>query len=59
VLASFQHRLIPPTAGTSEPDPALSIDLVTGSARPWEPGPTLSSNFGFGGHNGTVILAPA
>jgi 3-oxoacyl-[acyl-carrier-protein] synthase II len=59
VLASFRHRLIPPTAGTSEPDPTLSIDLVTGSARPWEPGPTLSSNFGFGGHNGTVILAPA
>jgi 3-oxoacyl-[acyl-carrier-protein] synthase II len=27
--------------------------------RPWEPGPTISNNFGFGGHNGSVILAPA
>jgi 3-oxoacyl-[acyl-carrier-protein] synthase II len=30
-----------------------------GSARPWEPGPTISNNFGFGGHNGSVIIGPA
>ena len=27
--------------------------------RPWEPGPTISNNFGFGGHNGSVIITPA
>lgn len=58
VLLSMHHRLIPPTAGTTELDPALDIDLVTGAARPWEPGPTISNNFGFGGHNGSVIFAP-
>jgi 3-oxoacyl-[acyl-carrier-protein] synthase II len=57
VLLSFEHRLIPPTANTSSVD--LGIDVVTGHARPWEPGPTISNNFGFGGHNGSVILAPA
>ena len=31
----------------------------TGSPRDWEPGPTLSNNFGFGGHNGSIIIAPA
>jgi len=56
-LLSFEHRLIPPTVNTTEVD--LGIDVVTGAARPWEPGPTISNNFGFGGHNGSVILAPA
>jgi 3-oxoacyl-[acyl-carrier-protein] synthase II len=56
---SFEHRTIPPTAGLTELDPALHIDVVTGTPRPWEPGPAMSSSFGFGGHNGTVILVPA
>ncbi len=53
----MRHRLIPPTANTTTVD--LDIDVVTGGGRPWEPGPTISNNFGFGGHNGSVILAPA
>lgn len=59
VLLSFQHRLIPPTAGTTDLDEDVTIDIVIGSARPWEPGPTISNNFGFGGHNGSIILSPA
>ena len=59
VLLSIQKGLIPPTAGTTTPDPALDIDLVIGSARPWTPGPAISNNFGFGGHNGSIIIAPA
>jgi 3-oxoacyl-[acyl-carrier-protein] synthase II len=57
VLLSFQHRSIPPTANTVDVD--LGIDVVTGAPRPWEPGPTISNNFGFGGHNGSVIITPA
>jgi len=30
-----------------------------GAPRQWTPGPTMSSNFGFGGHNGSLIIAPA
>ena len=59
VILSMQNRLIPPTAGTTTVDPEMTIDLVTGSARPWTPGPAISNNFGFGGHNGSVIIAPA
>ena len=59
VLLSFQHRLIPPTAGTVALDDDVTIDVVLSSARAWEPGPTISNNFGFGGHNGSLILAPA
>lgn len=59
VLLSIEHKLIPPTAGTQTLDPALDIDLVMGQPRAWTPGPSISNNFGFGGHNGSVIIAPA
>jgi 3-oxoacyl-[acyl-carrier-protein] synthase II len=58
VLLSIEHRLIPPTMGTSELDPEISIDLVVGEPRAWEPGPTLSNSFGFGGHNGCLAIGP-
>jgi 3-oxoacyl-[acyl-carrier-protein] synthase II len=59
VVESMRRGLIPPTAVTTEVDPELPpIDLVMGKAREWEPGPSLSNSFGFGGHNGTLVLAP-
>jgi 3-oxoacyl-[acyl-carrier-protein] synthase II len=58
VLLSIEHKLIPPTAGTKTLDPTLNIDLVIGAPRPWTPGPAISNNFGFGGHNGSIIIAP-
>ena len=59
VLLSMEHSLIPPTAGTTVLDEGFEIDVVLGAARPWTPGPTMSNSLGFGGHNGTIILAPA
>ena len=59
VVLAMQHKLIPPTAGTTSPDPSMDIDLVTGAPRDWVPGPAISNNFGFGGHNGSVIIGPA
>jgi 3-oxoacyl-[acyl-carrier-protein] synthase II len=58
VLLSIEKSLIPPTAGTTVIDPAMNIDVVMGEPRKWTPGPTISNNFGFGGHNGSVIIAP-
>jgi 3-oxoacyl-[acyl-carrier-protein] synthase II len=58
MLLSMENRLIPPTAGTTTVDPEFTIDLVTGRARPWTPGPSISNSLGFGGHNGSIILAP-
>ena len=57
VLLSFVHRELPPTMGTADVDPALEVDVVL-APRPWEPGPTVSNSFGFGGHNGSLVLAP-
>jgi 3-oxoacyl-[acyl-carrier-protein] synthase II len=58
VLLSIQHRLIPPTAGLVNQDPEITLDVVTGTPRPWEPAPTLSNSFGFGGHNGCIVIGP-
>ena len=57
---SLHKALIPPTAGYTTPDPEMPpINLVTGDATPWEPAPALSNSFGFGGHNGTIVMGPA
>ena len=59
VLLSMNRRLIPPTAGHETLDPEMpDIDLVVGEPRPWTPGPSLSNSFGFGGHNGTLVIGP-
>ena len=59
VLLSFEHGLIPPTANTKVLDDEMDIDVVIGEPRAWTPGPTISNNFGFGGHNGSILLGPA
>jgi len=58
VLLSIDRRLMPPTAMFEQGDADMTIDVVHGSPREWQPGPTLSNNFGFGGHNGTLVIAP-
>ena len=59
VLLSMEHALIPPTANTTIIDPQMTgVDIVIGTARSWTPGPTISNNFGFGGHNGSIIIGP-
>jgi 3-oxoacyl-[acyl-carrier-protein] synthase II len=59
VVQSLQHALIPPTSGYEEPDPDIHLDIVAGTARPWAPTPVLSNSFGFGGHNGCLVIVPA
>ena len=55
---SIEKSLIPPTSGYEHPDPALQIDVVAGAPRAWDPGPALSNSFGFGGHNGCLVMLP-
>jgi 3-oxoacyl-[acyl-carrier-protein] synthase II len=58
-VLSIEHRLIPPTSGYEQPDPDIHLDVVAGEARAWEPGAVLSNSFGFGGHNGCLVITPA
>jgi 3-oxoacyl-[acyl-carrier-protein] synthase II len=57
-VLTIEHGLIPPTYGCEELDPEIRLDVVTGEARPWKPGPVLSNSFGFGGHNGCLVFLP-
>ncbi|MCP3910138.1 MAG: beta-ketoacyl-ACP synthase II [Actinomycetia bacterium] len=60
IIISFDKKQLPPTAGYGEPDPEMEpVNLVVGGPQSWEPGPTISNSFGFGGHNGSLVLAPS
>jgi len=58
-IQAMRHRLLPPTAHFEQPDPEINLDVVAGEAREWEPGVVLSNSFGFGGHNGCLVISPA
>jgi 3-oxoacyl-[acyl-carrier-protein] synthase II len=58
-VLTIQHELVPPTAGTKNVDAAVELDIVLGDQpRKWTPGPIISNSFGFGGHNGSIIIGP-
>jgi 3-oxoacyl-[acyl-carrier-protein] synthase II len=40
------------------PDPEITLRIVHGEPLAWEPSAVLSNSFGFGGHNGCLILLP-
>ena len=59
IVLGMQKGAIPPTAGYANVDPEIApIDIVVGEARAWTPAPVLSNSFGFGGHNGCVVIGP-
>lgn len=55
---SIERKKLPPTANTKNIDPEIALDVVLEGGRDWIPGPILSNSFGFGGHNGSLIIAP-
>ena len=57
-VLSIERALLPPTRGTTDVDPAIELDLVLDEPRQWTPGPVLSNSFGFGGHNGSLVIGP-
>lgn len=60
VVLAMKNKAIPATAGYETPDPEMAaIRIVRDQAEEWTPGPSLSNSFGFGGHNATVVFAPA
>jgi 3-oxoacyl-[acyl-carrier-protein] synthase II len=60
VVLSLEHEQIPPTAHhVAAEDDLAPIDVVAGEPRSWAPAPVLSNSFGFGGHNGCLVIGPA
>jgi 3-oxoacyl-[acyl-carrier-protein] synthase II len=55
-VLTLLNQTIPPTAGTTEVDPELNLDVVMAAPRASEVDVILSNSFGFGGHNGSVVF---
>ncbi|GAA2404430.1 beta-ketoacyl-[acyl-carrier-protein] synthase family protein [Nonomuraea africana] len=55
-VRSLMDGRIPATVNLDSQDPAVGLDIVTGSPRPLPPGAVLVNAFGFGGHNVSLVL---
>ncbi len=55
-VMTLQRQVIPPTAGTTDVDPDITLDVVVGAPRAHSMETVLSNSFGFGGHNGSVVF---
>jgi 3-oxoacyl-[acyl-carrier-protein] synthase II len=53
----LERDLIPPTINLDTPDPACDLDYTPKVAREARLRATMSNNFGFGGHNASLILS--
>jgi 3-oxoacyl-[acyl-carrier-protein] synthase II len=58
-LLAMRSGSVPPTANLERLGDDIQLDVVHGEPRSVAPSPALSNSFGFGGHNVTLILAPA
>ncbi|HLG00992.1 MAG TPA: beta-ketoacyl-ACP synthase II [Acidimicrobiia bacterium] len=50
---------VPPTGNHDTTDPEVTIDVVAGGVREIGVAPAVTNSFGFGGHNATLVVAPA
>jgi 3-oxoacyl-[acyl-carrier-protein] synthase II len=56
-VLTLLHQVIPPTAGTVNVDPRFNLDVVLTRPRQVDVDIVLSNSFGFGGHNGSILLS--
>lgn len=54
---ALERGVIPPTINLDTPDPACDLDYTPKVARETRLRATMSNNFGFGGHNASLILS--
>ncbi len=55
-VITIDRGLIPPTIGLENIDPDIHLDVVVGSPRELAKPVVLSNSFGFGGHNGCLVI---
>lgn len=55
---SVKNELIPPTVGFENPDPECTVTVLKEAKRNVPQKVALSNSIGFGGHNGTLAIAP-
>lgn len=60
-VLALHHRLVPPTANLTDPDPEITLDVVSGTPRSLRAGDgiVVNNSFGFGGHDVAVAFRSA
>lgn len=58
VVEAIRRGELPPNIGLTNQDPEIPLNDIVREARQWEPAPSLSNSFGFGGHNTVLAIAP-
>jgi len=58
-VLALRDQVAPPTINLHNPDPQCDLDYVPNAARRMRIHTALSNSFGFGGTNGTLVLAQA
>ena len=56
-LLTMRDGIIPPTINLESPDPDCDLDYTPLTARERKVNIAISNSFGFGGHNGCIVLA--
>ncbi|WP_163549581.1 beta-ketoacyl-[acyl-carrier-protein] synthase family protein [Candidatus Frankia nodulisporulans] len=58
-ICALRDGLIPPIRNLERLDPAVKLDVVTGTARPGVLRAAVANAFGFGGHNAALVFTAA
>ena len=56
-ILAIRDSLIPPTINYTTPDPTCDLDYTPNQARQRQIHVAMSNSFGFGGHNGSLIVS--
>ncbi len=56
-ILAIRDGIIPPTINYETPDPACDLDYTPNQARQRPIAVAMSNSFGFGGHNGSLIVS--
>ena len=55
-ILALQNNILPPTINYKNPDPECELDYVPNNAQEFETNLAMSNSFGFGGHNGVILM---
>lgn len=55
-LMALENQIVPGTYNYEHPDPECDLDYVPNESRPMELTYAMSNSFGFGGHNGVLVM---
>ena len=55
-ILAINHNILPPTINYKDSDPECNLDYVANNSQKLEVNIAMSNSFGFGGHNGVILL---